>query len=323
MIVLIVFTLLMILGSSILTVSVSDNKQAAYQLKKTQAYYTAYSGANCMASYIISNPDKLSNVIDKQGTSEIDGNKINVEVTKNGPTTDNLLITSTGTVSGASPVNVNLYLERIINPIFDYTVFGDTLVKIGNNTDIYGDVGTNASSIDNKGTFVNGHPFTNLGIKLLPTDSSKFTYNNGPYKLKDGDKLYYKTSKIDDDLIKKITWDSSHVTGGQAQIHLFAEDSLEINTIVPPSGITVFLYYNGNDSITTNNGNYSINNCVIYAPFAEFSKNGAGNGDYIGGIMILNKCILPNSHAKIEPDPSINKMDIVGAQTYIRKKWSE
>jgi hypothetical protein len=258
--VLIVFTILILFGSTLLTISLYDTRNVAYQEKKTKAYYTAYSGADSMASYIIGHPDEVSDIIDQTGTSEIGSNTLEVKVT-NGPAADSLLITATGTVTNVSPANVKLYLEKEKNPAFDHTIFGDTLVKVGNNAVINGDVGTNASSINNKGT-INGGINTNMGIVLPTTNPSIFTSNNGPYKLKDGNKLYVKASIVDDSLIQDISWDASHASGGKAQIHIFAENSLMINNIDPPSGITVFLYYNGTDSITDNNGQYYINHYI-------------------------------------------------------------
>jgi len=319
--VLMISLILTIIGSTVLSIALSDTKQATYQIKRKQAYYSAYSGADAMASYIITHPDEVNSIIGKGiGTSEIGGATLNLQLFK--VDGEDLLIKSTGNIPGISPVNVSLSLEKVTNPVFDYTVFGDYEVNIGNNTVVNGDVGTNAKSINNKGK-INGNIFTELGITLPLTDPSPFNYYTGTYKLKNNDKLYIKADIVNDDLIKKFKWDANQPADAKAQIHLFAENSLKINNINPPSGVTVFLYYNKEDSITENNGSYYIKNCVIYAPKATFSKNGGGNGDYLGGIIIVKKCTLPNSHATIDPGSDINKEDILGIQTYTRKKWSD
>lgn len=319
-VVLAIFAVMAIVGGTVLNLSLSDTKQSVYQVNKTKAYYTAYSGADSMASYIISNPSKVAGIIGKTGTSIIDGNNVSVKVTKNPD--DTLLITSTGTVTGASPVNVKLTMNKKSNPVFEYTVFADTFISVGNNTAVYGNLGTNASSINMNGTMIGGTISTNLGIVLSPTDSSYFANDSGNYKLKNGDILKIKTNNVNDIYIKKFVWDSGQPSNAKAQIHIFASNSLTINEIDPPAGITVFLYYNGTDSITESNGKYSLNDVMIYAPFAKFSKNGGGNGDILDGIMIVKECTLPNSHADVKPNVYINVADIIAGQNYARSNWS-
>ena len=320
-VVIIVFAILMILGSTVLAISLSDTKQVAYQEKKTKAYYTAYSGADSMASYIISNPAKLSQVLNKPGTSTIGGNTLNVEV-KNGATADSIVITASGTGVNITPVYVNLYLKKLLNPAFDYTVFAKDQINIGNNSTVKGNIGTNADSINSRGTII-GNVYTSLNLSPLPADPSLFSYSAGPYKLKDDDILYYKVDNINDSLISSISWDAAnHAPGGKAQIHLFAENSMVINNVNLESGITVYLYYNGTNSITDDNGFFGIHHCFIYAPNASFSKNGGGNGTFEGA-MIVKSCTLPNSNGNINYDNEIKKDNIVGAQTYVREKWSK
>lgn len=330
--VLAVFTILILIGSTLLTISLYDTRNVAYQEKKTKAYYAAYSGANSMASYIISHPDEEADLINKTGKTKIGGNNVEIEV-KKGKESNSLLISASGVVNSISPVHVNLLLEKKENPVFKYTIFGKSYVDI-NGTTINGDVGTNASDINirdkgKNGGEINGECEVNLGIDLPLTNPSIFQIN--PYfevdklRIKDNDKIYIKTQVLDDYKISKIMWDNAaHARNGKAQVHLFASKELNINDIDPPEGIILFLYYNGSGVITDNNGKYSIKHCFIYAPNATFSKNGGGNGDYLGGGIIVDKCILPNSSkATIEDDPSIDKEDIYGAKAYVRKEWSE
>lgn len=61
--VIIILAVFSILGVTLLTISLTENKQAIYQEKKVQAYYIARSGAEAVGSYIINHPKE--NLIDQ------------------------------------------------------------------------------------------------------------------------------------------------------------------------------------------------------------------------------------------------------------------
>ena len=121
--VLVVFTVLMVLGTAASALMFSEHRLAGRSYSQTQAYYLAKAGADICGSYIADNPDHLTNAqmdafLDSlvaygassdtklESTSE---DYFNVTVTEDG---DILHILSTGTVQPDVQASVTLTLEK-------------------------------------------------------------------------------------------------------------------------------------------------------------------------------------------------------------------
>lgn len=350
-IVMIIFAILAIVGTTIMSVALFESKLASRQEYTRQAYYTARAGADAMASYIIRNPGQVTSLIADTASAPGEGsfgvNTFEVKV-ETGSAANQVLIRSTGIVEGTSPANVNLVLSLITNPAFDYSVFANNDFDIGNNIIVTGDVGTNSSSIsfgseDIQGNVVLGPDataaelllaennstgtatklaskiiFPNTDPNLFPTEYDSATNLDNIFT--DGEKLYRNTATLD--IFDDIQWDATHVEGEKAELHLYMTTAATLPRIInPPAGITVFLYYNGANTINRDSGNFLYNNVFIYAPKATFNITGGGNGTFVGKI-IADNITLPNSNSTFYNAPEINVDDAVGGMIYERTIWS-
>ena len=121
--VIVVFTVLTIFGMAALALMSSEYIMADHSYKQMQVYYLARAGADICASYIVDNPDNLSNTqmdefldsIIAYGASSntklesTSQDYFNITVTGNGDTID---ILSIGTVQPNAHASVTLTLEK-------------------------------------------------------------------------------------------------------------------------------------------------------------------------------------------------------------------
>lgn len=86
---------LSVLGITMLTISLAENKQAIYQVNKTQAYYLARSGAEAVAEHIIESSSS-DDIMDKTSKpTQLGNGTFKVSVTKED---EDIVIKSTGEV---------------------------------------------------------------------------------------------------------------------------------------------------------------------------------------------------------------------------------
>ncbi len=172
--VIMVMAVLMVLGTSLLVVSMAEARQSIRQENNTQAHYTARTGAEVLASMIREaddDEDILSLINQGALSGEIDGKEFSARVEKIDEDLDKLRIHSTGYESGLEN-NVELILNR--GPLsFDYPLFSaskDIFMNIGNSAAgaiIGGDVGTNADGFDGDSSrVVDGVIDTSVGLVL-------------------------------------------------------------------------------------------------------------------------------------------------------------
>lgn len=145
--VLVVLVIVIIFSVTALTIGSASTKQAYNQEMKLQAYYLARSGTHAVASYIVDNPDNLSdsaraafvsNLVGK--TSEPfklkpdDEGEISTTVTK--PSDTLLVVSSTATVGGMTQtVSVDIHVEKAVGIVLtkaayasgDITMTGDKI----------------------------------------------------------------------------------------------------------------------------------------------------------------------------------------------------
>ena len=330
-VVIVVMAVMIILGTALINISLSNNKQVIYQQKSNQAYYMARSGADAIASYIIKNPNEVKSIINKTSSSPATGtigtNSFRVQVI-NGASTGNVLIKSTGIVSGAPSVNASLTLIQITSKFSNAIVVSSDAPDLNGST-INGNIITNAlaSSMDisKKGT-VNGRITYNATISLPPADSAKFpnTYDSS-YILKDGDKIYARIDTLNNAVINNIksSINISSNPNALAELHLYVNTNLNLTSVSPPPGVAVFIYYNGTGQAPGGNGKFDMKQCLFYLPNTSFDINGGGNGTYYGTI-IAKDCTFPNSHGTFTLDPIVNSSDMVGGTPgYIRGTWGK
>lgn len=350
--VLIVFAVLSILGSSILYISLSETKQVIHQEKRMKEYYAAYSGADAMASHIIAHPEDADEIIEKTalnpGTGTIEGADFKVKVS-NGLSDDEIIIESTGIIKGVSPQKITLTLKKKPSNIFNNAIFADEELNIDQKVVVYGDVGTNASSVTigsggvygdlllgpdaDETSFVNYKGKVNGEVTKQDTktiipkiDEDKFTeqYANiekeESFTIEKGKKRYIEVDKI------KLNGKSIKVNGG-GQLHLLVTNSFELGgsgDIVCNDGSKVFIYYKGTKEVVLH-GTPSAKGIVIFAPDAAITWKGGGNGKFFGS-MIGKSFNGPNSkEPTITQDKELKIEDLLvtGGESYIRTKWGQ
>ncbi|MST99872.1 PilX N-terminal domain-containing pilus assembly protein [Tissierella pigra] len=165
---LIVFTVLMIFGISILNLMVNENKMSLYHQYKTQAYYIARAGAEAVEAAILEMDEEE---LEKLNEKLEDNNKVDVEEILIGEgkakeeliKEDNVLtIKSIGEVKGVKNILSKIMKEELRKgkTKIDYAIFSSGDIKLGNGT-IEGNIGTNHSVI-----VANGNPNLNGDIYL-------------------------------------------------------------------------------------------------------------------------------------------------------------
>lgn len=350
--VLIVFAVLAILGSSILFISLSETKQVIHQEKRMKEYYAAYSGADAMASYIIAHPEDVDEIINKTalnpGTGTIEGADFKVRVS-NGLSDDEIIIESTGIIKGASPQKITLTMKKKRSNIFNHAIFTDNELNIDQKIVVYGNVGTNASGVIIGRGGVNGDlllgpdadevSFWNYNGKVIGEVTkqdtktiipriavNKFTeqYSNiekgVSFNIKNGNKRYIKVDKI------KLNGKSIVVNGG-GQLHILVTDFFELGgkgDIVCNDGSKVYIYYNGIKEVILH-GTPSAKGIFIFAPDAAITWKGGGHGKFYGS-MIGKSFYGPNSkNPTITQDKELKIEDLLvnGGESYIRTKWGQ
>jgi len=349
--VIVVFAVLMILGVTVLSLSVTETKQVVYQEEKVKSFYVARSGADAMASYLIDNPDELDTVINKTkvkpATGQIDGRPFELFVTG---TEEEFIIESIAYTRDGKE-DERLYLTINEYDLLDHAIYAKQILDTGNNLKINGNIGTNSSSILFGSNLVNGnivlgpnatqadiedaqantesdHMVIKLSKEIIfppikVTDFSSYLPDNitdidtSVYGLTDG-KLLASLNKID------IAGGNTFYVHGGGQVHLYIRDSITVSgdaTVSTDPNTHLFIYYEKSDTITFNGGPNS--NIVVYAPNARINYNGGGNNETIGA-FICNLFDGPDSNATItKGSGSMNDLMVTGVAGYTRAIWSE
>jgi hypothetical protein len=171
----IIFMVLFILGTAMLTVTVAETNFSVRDKQRIQAFYLARSGVEATANWLVdpandpstiigkvSNPTSLASGIDGQFTVEIIGNLSDPE----------FIVQSTGTVDGVSAKAAMVIKTGSENntPAFKHTIYGESNVNLSGNSMIYGDVaqGTGTSINLQGNATLNGTDESPLVINLPP-----------------------------------------------------------------------------------------------------------------------------------------------------------
>lgn len=357
-IVLIVLMVLSILGAAVLNRSLAETKQVIYQANKMKAYYTARSGADALASYLINHPEEAANIVNKTssnhpGTGSINGNQF--KITLQGSTPYNSLsITSTGTVNNVSS-SVTLTMQSSPGDSFNDAIFTEEAPSLGNNLTVTGDtgtgdVGTNDTNAEfgNKKCKINGNLFlgsTTPDDKLDDTDitshvtgsveklsapvtfpdidESKFTDYQGTLDSSRSFDVSMQERYIKVDSINLKGHDSINVTGNGV-LNILVSDSGSISLQGSASinsadrNTRIFIYYNGANGISF--GGTPNFYGLLYAPHADLNWNGTGN---FYGSLISKSFSSGTGNCSVIYDSRLKSSDIaVIGNNYKRGKWS-
>lgn len=139
--VLIVMGVLTVLGAALMHYSMTDNLQVFNDEKRMQAHYLARSGAEAVADYIMKNPDGADELLGKKTEPvELGEGTFQVEVSER----DNgeLLIESTGEVDDFIRT---VKLTMVPYGLGDFDLFCNSKIDMKKETNIKGNIGTNAT----------------------------------------------------------------------------------------------------------------------------------------------------------------------------------
>ena len=145
--VLLVMMTMTILGATLLSVSLSDNKQSILENNRLEAYYLARSGVEATAAWILSaetTSQDINKIIDKKSEeSSLGKGTFFVEVSKD-PINDDLVLKGTGVVNGVSS-STRMLLEKSsgLNDDlkFDYSIYAGDILLFSGNSWTNGEVG--------------------------------------------------------------------------------------------------------------------------------------------------------------------------------------
>lgn len=326
--VIITMLILSILGSSLLAMAMAQNKHSDRDESRIQAYYLARSGVEATETWLRSNIDEFNNIKDKTSSpstligSEVDG-YFTVKVT--GSIDSYIIIEGTGYVNGvnaSAAKSLNLSNSDSNDKVFDHTVYGDTLVTLGGNTEIatgstvgYGNElvlnGVKEDDIDSfqddKDLPPPNFPTTMDEAKYLDySPSGDFTLNT----LEDSSEYFYSEYK-DSYIFKVFTYNNNKkqftvntgsegnivrllvkdfdfqkgelVIDGQGRLEIYVTHSMNINGAVNQTGTAKQLVILlGQGSYFNLTGNAPFTG-VIYGPEAEIYLG--GTGDFTGAVI--------------------------------------
>lgn len=157
-VVLIVAVTLALVGATLGSIAINDQRQAARQQRNNESFYLARSGAEAVASFLLSNQELIKDYIGQEDVVELGNGSFKVKVLE-GPN-NTILIESTGLV-GKFSEKVTLSLiggeTGAYLPIFDMALFTDGAINLERGAKIYGRVGTNTTApnsvrLDNSST---------------------------------------------------------------------------------------------------------------------------------------------------------------------------
>lgn len=355
-IVLIVFLVLSILGVSVLSISLSENKQVIAQELKMKGYYAARAGADAMASYLIKNPNELDPIIQKTRSGPaigiIDGRKFEVYVTG---TEHEFIIESISYNLDDMELSKVYLTMREVN-LLNSAVFADEVLIVGNNTTINGNIATNSLKINFGSKDINGNITIGAGATPSDIEAAKSGIAPGylvdslsvPMILPDIDPLDFPVSipnnskEIDTKDYASVMSDGklratinaidlskgsdNFVVKGGGQVHLYVTGKIAASgnsTISAEAGTDLFIYSNSTDVIEFK-GTPTESNITIYAPDSTILMKGGGSNENIKGSFICKKFEGPSSNVIISQGTgNMEDLNLQGVAGYSRSVWSD
>lgn len=168
--VLVVAVTVLILGSTLMSMAISDQKQTLRQHKNTEAFYLARSGAEAIAHYLLNNPERVDDLV-AIGEDEVQvGNgRVVVRVSKG---TETVMIHSTGHVGNYSEsISLSLlYGSSGVGLILNEAVYAYEQIHLAHNhSKIVGDVATYNGSLrfNSSSSTIDGYVFWGDGAEVV------------------------------------------------------------------------------------------------------------------------------------------------------------
>ncbi len=305
-VVLMIMVVLMILGVVFMNTSVAENKFAAKNEDRLQAYYLARTGALAMTEYIIQGEmdvDKIINITSKPN-KQIGGGSFTVTVEKV-IDTNNYDVISVGEFNGVTQTAKILITTTGsgIGGIFDHALTAVGEIGGGTGIVITGSVSSKNGSIKLTSNQVTGDIVIDDSLNfpaILKPDPSKFDVNDKYGTITDGlsiasvkDKPRYvdiQSINLKNDKIIKITGDGS--------VHMFVNGDILVGNkagfdIAQSAKLYIYVIGERNVQLSKGAGNDLIN-FMLYAPKSTVSFHNADKNSIFYGIIIAKTIELTN-----------------------------
>ncbi|SKB37713.1 PilX N-terminal [Acetoanaerobium noterae] len=357
-----VFTLLVmlimtILGTTLLQISLAENKMAIRDKNRIEAYYLARAGVETTAAYLIDNatPEAdINQIVDKK-SDEISYGKgtFNVELIKD-PTagSHSIIVKGTGTVNGVSE---NATLEVNIQgvpggPAFEYGLFAMGNIYLSGSANIAGDTGSNGSIGQSNGqNRFNGDTDSNLNKQypppVFPTDpdtasnqsygnNSNVSYNMSVNKIRTYNELSAgqnteltintgsnNPAKPAVLVVGTLNFPKSEIiVNGTNPLYIYVKKEATLSVVNSPgSSNKLFLFMADGASLQFGQGNNSFEG-FIYGPGATLNING---GENISGGVIIKTFSVNGNFQLTDETSSVGGIDLgdLPVQIYKTVNW--
>jgi hypothetical protein len=338
---LIIMTVLMVLGASLITISMAENKFSIKHEDKIQAHYIARSGAQAIAEYMMSDPGNASNIIGKSSEANLQvGNGQFIVSVEEDEVNNVINITSVGEYNGTQQT-VKIQMSRSsegIGGIFQYAIVAKNNMGLssgnGNQTNITGSVAVKNGTINIGQASASGETMVDSDLifppiihppdqdPAIPFDSIYGIINsNETIPTTTGTPKYISVGSID---LKNASINIS----GDGVVHMYVDGNINLETNARfnvSTNAKLYIYVTGNRTIKlTGNGTQS--NVFIYAPDSDITWNNAQpNGDFYGALIGNNVYLQNQLTIRHNPD-MVNDVNIDKTGTGISftgYKWIE
>lgn len=317
-IVLIITAALSVLGVGILSLSLAETKQVAYQNKKMQAYYLAKSGADIVSGYIIENPSQSSvTALVGSGKSsqnnQLGNGSFDVQVTSAGGY-GQVIVEAKGYV-GDIDNTVKVYMSRLkMSEIVDKAIYSNKALDIKNMIVTNGDIqsGENITfTPPGSHNEFTGKDFpysprimeidwgaSTAGLPVLASLPADRIINNscelpGTISLGNGQSLTFNTSNVDMVVLAhNLSIKESLIINGTGRVFLYVDGTMTVKTngdINTAPSSQLFIYLNTGSTLDLQAG--KILNGYIFGPEATVivqSDHTLVNGAIFSDILLKN-----------------------------------
>lgn len=329
--VLVVMMIMMVLGTSILSLSVNENRFAKSNENQLQAYYVARSGAQAIAEYMIQDGGaNAASLIGKTSdvNSQVGGGTFQVTVAEE-VATNSVIITSVGNYEGKKET-VKVRLAKSNVSLFDNAILALKEIEANNGqgTVITGSVSSmgGISLIDlNKAVATNGiNPPPDI---TLPTIVPPATYHTVLGNQTAALTINVTGGETKNVFAQSLNFKNGGLTvSGNGVVHLYVQGNITLDTkgfLTAGNDAQLYVYVIGADTTITLQGCGSSNNVGIYAPNSILTWESAQPGSIFNGLIICEEAILKNN-LDIQYDPSLTgfNLDLSGqGVTYSGYTW--
>ena len=356
--VILVMLIMIILGTTILSISVTENKQAIREKNRIEAYYLARSGVEATAAWI-TDPDRKAEEIDKiinnkSHYNDFGNGKFNVEIIEDSESEDLIIISANAIVNNVSSqsrlvINKKSISEESLK--FQYTIYAGSNLTVKGNTKITGEVayGEQKNLTNNVSINVGDKP-TEIDYPILPVPKADKDINLGEEIVFDENvksiKIKGKNDEEDISIKKNLEINTGKGEGevnlivdgnfdfgknhhdeltikGKRKLNIYVNGDVNIDGNINPGSsrqnLLFILSGTGNFNLSNNN-NHSEFNAFIYAPEATFITG--GNSNMKGAIIAKNVEMTGTPFAKgYNFDSENGNIAIPFSEVYSRGEW--